>query len=123
MYSKTQRGLRQKTKYETGYRLKENIFLTELKRLRGRLDAVRCNLESGIAICGAQCNACPQLSADPGGMALDGGLRPGPPPLAADLGRFLEAVASPVSALHVDPVSTGNFILKFFIKISLFQII
>ena len=26
------------------------IFLTELKRLRGRLEVVRCSLESGIAI-------------------------------------------------------------------------
>ena len=70
-------------------------FLTELKRLRGRLEAVRCSLESGIAICGAQCRCDPQLSAE-GAIALDGGLRGTrqgftPGPLVVDLGLFLDA--------------------------------
>ena len=99
-------------------KIQEKFHLTELKRLRGRLEVVRWSLDSGIAICGAQCRCDPQLRAE-GAMALEGGLRgPTPCPLAADLGLFLEPPlgASVDSALQAAlPVSTGIFILKFFI--------
>ena len=106
-------------------------FLTELKRLRGRLEAVRCSLESGIDICGAQCRCDPQPSAEGVTIALDGGLR-GPRQLAptttwgplawVDLGLFLDVPwGSPGSALYPGPFSTeGNFMLKFFINFTMY---
>ena len=89
--------------------------LTELKRLRGRLEVVRCSLESGIAIWGAH-KAGPQWPIAEG--ALEGGLR-GPTPwlLAAERGlfRLFGGVAAAVStgvAVSFEVVF-GNFILFF----------